>query len=564
MADEAVQRVKIFPESEHCPAGVSFETMFRDLAALANQQSGLGGLTLYRCEGETEQDRVCEIVFPQSVYQKVVAHLSDDTTREHGGFLLGFENPVDKPHRPAVVVTDAIAAGYTEGSPVSLTFTTETWRDLDRQMAEKYVEPGRVPQRIGWYHSHPNITIFLSHWDLDVCKTYNRRRYPVALVVDPINNRGGFFVGSKNGYRAHSPQGFYEQRDFQAEPMVTWVNMVRVGPEAAKAEPAAKPEPEVAPPPEKEPEGERVEIPVITQRPSLALRLAGATIGVALLLMAGAMVALFIRQESLENTVRSLDAKLERLESAALSPGKTDLGGNSGVSSTASVAAASSGTGSAVSGVRLNLSEVSLTAGQSQRFVAKIMGSPAARQAGVAWTIEPPGLGKVRNGLYSAPQVVQTRTRVLVVATSRADPGKSDKATITLESVHAPFSGHRITAPSASAASQSPETSKGMANPPGPDPASTGSPPSEPPSGSGGNNSPESSKPAPTPAPRSIGPGRASVQNEIRDVATIRRHSMNGGGDPARKAISQSLVTVETNVIGGIERVSRAGISPME
>jgi proteasome lid subunit RPN8/RPN11 len=525
VADETAQRVKIFPESEHCAGQVPFETLFRDLAARAGQQSGLGGLTLYRSEGEGERDRVCGVVFPQSVYQKVVAHLSDDITREHGGFLLGFENPVDTPDGPAVVVTDAVAARHTEGSPVSLTFTAETWRDLDHQIGEKYGDPGRVPQRIGWYHSHPNISIFLSHWDLDVCKTYDRRRYPVALVVDPINNRGGFFIGSRDGYRAHSPQGFYEQRDVQAEPMVTWVNMVRVDPEAAKAEPEAAPPPEREPEPEKEPESERVEISETTQKHPWTLRLTGAAIGVALLLIAGAMAGLFIKQQRFESTLQALDARLGSLENAHLSQGAAaDAEGDSGVAGMATAA-------SPVSGVRLNLSEVSLTAGQSQRFVATVIGSHAAQEAGVTWSVEPSGLGKVRNGLYFAPRAVQTRTKVSVVATSRADPGKFDKATVTLEPVHAPSSGSRGAIPSADAGQQSAGDAKNTASTPGSEPASTAPAPREPPSGSGGSGSPESAKPVPVPAPPTIGPARANVETKKRHIATVRPDSMTGGSD---------------------------------
>src|SRR4030095_15341295 len=136
-------------------------------------------LTSFRCEGEDESAREGRIIFPQSAYSQVVEHLSHDTSREHGGFLLGYETFLEESQCPIVVIERAVPAKYTDGTPVRLTFTTETWRDLDR-LTETLRSSGRVLQRVGWYHSHPDIAIFLSRWDLDVCKTFDRRRYPVA------------------------------------------------------------------------------------------------------------------------------------------------------------------------------------------------------------------------------------------------------------------------------------------------------------------------------------------------------------------------------------------------
>src|SRR5262249_26613022 len=187
---------------------------------VAGKLSVFSKLTFHRSDSE-ERERRCEVIFLQSAYQKVVEHLAHDTTREHGGFLLGYESSLES-GTPAMVIVDAVAGRHTEGTPVRLTFTNDTWRDLDDEILRRYPDGERVPQRVGWYHSHPNITIFLSQYDLDVCKTFDRRRYPVALVVDPIKNRGGFFVGEAKHYRPHSPQGFYEAHDLAAEPVVTW------------------------------------------------------------------------------------------------------------------------------------------------------------------------------------------------------------------------------------------------------------------------------------------------------------------------------------------------------
>ena len=186
----------------------------------------LHGLTYHLCGNETVLAGRCAVVFPQSAYRAVVAHLSEDTAREHGGFLLGYETWSEELRSPIVVVEHAIPAKHTSGTPVRLTFTNESWRELD-VISEKIAQTGRVPTRLGWYHSHPNISIFLSHWDLDVCKEFDRRQNPIALVVDPVTRKGGFFVKDAKGYHPHDPQGFLELHDLQQESVVDWTNLER-------------------------------------------------------------------------------------------------------------------------------------------------------------------------------------------------------------------------------------------------------------------------------------------------------------------------------------------------
>lgn len=191
----------------------------------------LQGLTSHRSENEAHHAGECIVVFPQSAYRCVVDHLSKDVSREHGGFLLGYETWSEEAKAPVVVVEHAIPASHTSGTPVRLTFTKESWRELDA-ITEKLSKNGHVVTRVGWYHSHPDLNIFLSHWDLDVCKEFDRRQNPIALVVDPVKRRGGFFVRAKDGYRPQQAEGFLERHDLQQSSIVDWVNLKH---EAGKA-----------------------------------------------------------------------------------------------------------------------------------------------------------------------------------------------------------------------------------------------------------------------------------------------------------------------------------------
>lgn len=58
--------------------------------------------------------------------------------------------------------------------------------------------------RLGWWHSHPGFTCFLSATDLDTQHSIFNEPYHVALVVDPINEDEKFFTletTNKKGYK---------------------------------------------------------------------------------------------------------------------------------------------------------------------------------------------------------------------------------------------------------------------------------------------------------------------------------------------------------------------------
>ena len=52
---------------------------------------------------------------------------------------------------------------------------------------------------MGWYHTHPNFGIFLSHHDLFIHHNFFSQALQVAYVVDPINQTRGFFHWHNGG-----------------------------------------------------------------------------------------------------------------------------------------------------------------------------------------------------------------------------------------------------------------------------------------------------------------------------------------------------------------------------
>src|SRR5262249_19451769 len=355
---------------------------------VAGKLSVFSKLTFHRSDSE-ERERRCEVIFLQSAYQKVVEHLAHDTTREHGGFLLGYESSLES-GTPAMVIVDAVAGRHTEGTPVRLTFTNDTWRDLDDEILRRYPDGERAPQRVGWYHSHPNITIFLSQYDLDVCKTFDRRRFAVALVVDPVKKRGGFFIGEAKGYQPHSPQGFYEAHDLVDESIVTWGN--RLGGEGTSTQSTDEKPSRVEGKSQDEFKTVRQNENEKGRRNSQSQQ---AVLAVTLVLMAVSIAYLFIRQRS---DIKSLQQQISELKSK-------------------------------VAPIIITPKEIELPASHSVQFPADV-GEGVDKS--VAWT-RIPKLGTISSeGLYTAPERIESESDVIVEGQSAADQTKVGIAHIRL------------------------------------------------------------------------------------------------------------------------------------
>lgn len=185
----------------------------------------------FKCAGERRRPGDCEVFLLQSVYLRVMEHLASDTSRELGGLLLGVE--LEAAHGgKAVVILHALPAEHSEGTPVRLAMTERTWERFN-EVTGGYEQSGLKLRRVGWYHSHPNIPIFLSSYDLDVCTVFPQPTH-VALVADPVQDRGGVFVNGVGGYHPRHPQGFVELCDLRPESVVSWRNLSLLTDEAVK------------------------------------------------------------------------------------------------------------------------------------------------------------------------------------------------------------------------------------------------------------------------------------------------------------------------------------------
>jgi proteasome lid subunit RPN8/RPN11 len=87
-------------------------------------------------------------------------------------------------------VIAAIAGEHAKNEGTQMTFTPETWVQMNRVKDQRYADA----KIVGWYHTHPRFGIFLSDMDKIIHKHHFSQPWTTALVVDPLQETEGFFV----------------------------------------------------------------------------------------------------------------------------------------------------------------------------------------------------------------------------------------------------------------------------------------------------------------------------------------------------------------------------------
>jgi proteasome lid subunit RPN8/RPN11 len=129
-----------------------------------------------------------QILIRRSVLNDIRAHALNQPDKEVCGVLVGtmFRDAIG----PWGFVAANIRGNYAAGRNAQVTFTSETWTDIHRQMEERFPK-----QRIlGWYHSHPGFGIFLSDMDVFIHEHFFSGPGQIAFVDDPKGGDRGLFV----------------------------------------------------------------------------------------------------------------------------------------------------------------------------------------------------------------------------------------------------------------------------------------------------------------------------------------------------------------------------------
>ena len=155
-------------------------------------------------EGATTWMAVDVLIDEQPLHEAQL-HALSSMQREVAGALVGPRPEKQPDGRYLVHVTDSIIAKHTVMQGASVTYTPESWRYLNDELARRYPEETAVI--VGWYHTHPGFGIFLSGMDQFIHQNFFTQIWHVALVLDPHARTAGFFCWDRAQTRV-SPMAF--------------------------------------------------------------------------------------------------------------------------------------------------------------------------------------------------------------------------------------------------------------------------------------------------------------------------------------------------------------------
>jgi proteasome lid subunit RPN8/RPN11 len=133
-------------------------------------------------------DHELPIYVDLDVMRDMEAHARTNTEVELGGVMLG-QQSIDGDGRPFVWISDCLRARHYEATKGSFKFTHDTWSQITRERQQYRPDL----EMIGWYHTHPGWSVFLSGMDLFICNHFFNRPLDVALVIDPVADDRGWF-----------------------------------------------------------------------------------------------------------------------------------------------------------------------------------------------------------------------------------------------------------------------------------------------------------------------------------------------------------------------------------
>lgn len=141
------------------------------------------------------------IYIHKDAYRSIHSYSKNKKKNESGGFLIG--RTIDEFSKIHIIIESYIEAKYSQATPMTLTFTHETW-DYVYKIKEKEYANKKI---VGWFHTHPDFGIFLSEHDNFIQKNFFREENQIAYVIDPIREEEGIYIWKDQ--RLEKCSGFY-------------------------------------------------------------------------------------------------------------------------------------------------------------------------------------------------------------------------------------------------------------------------------------------------------------------------------------------------------------------
>lgn len=138
------------------------------------------------------ENQFSKVYIKQGALETLEDHLASNLRVEQGGILFG--NAYEDPNYGIYVeINVAIPAPATVGSGVHLEFTSDSWQNIISYARSQHPQENIV----GWYHSHPNLGVFMSGTDMNTQRAFFYHPWCLSIVRDPVRNSTGYFLGEQ-------------------------------------------------------------------------------------------------------------------------------------------------------------------------------------------------------------------------------------------------------------------------------------------------------------------------------------------------------------------------------
>jgi proteasome lid subunit RPN8/RPN11 len=158
----------------------------------------------------------------QKAYIRANVHAQSDLENEIGGWLIGSWRVDQITGEEFIVVERCLPALHARRGSAYITFTQDSQVAMFEIMEEKFPDK----ELVGWYHTHPKMSVFLSNYDTFLHNAFFPHPWQVALVIEPHSSTAGFFIRDAAGNLDHKAYfGFHELTLGKYHSVVRWANM---------------------------------------------------------------------------------------------------------------------------------------------------------------------------------------------------------------------------------------------------------------------------------------------------------------------------------------------------
>lgn len=170
----------------------------------------------FQLERGLEPSKFEYVYIKADALDQLKAHLRSNLRIEQGGILFGnaYTDPQQK--TTYVEVTAAVPAPATIGTGAHLEFTPESWLRIMDYAKHQHPQENIV----GWYHSHPNLTAFMSGTDMRTQQAFFYHPWCLSIVYDPAIEDIGYFLG-RSAMRLQQPVIFGRTQGLRSQEQVS-------------------------------------------------------------------------------------------------------------------------------------------------------------------------------------------------------------------------------------------------------------------------------------------------------------------------------------------------------